>query len=163
VPTRTSNLLWSSSDQANTSRLMLILITWMCDTTGPLWPNQTKAYNYCFVACDSNTRYLYNRFLFANCKCANNMWMSADAMICVRRESICFTGQRRIPQNRLKHWSPIFITPHQSDGNSTTERMIGKLKGSIHEMAIEKKEFLAKIHSCVSVVLAVNSSCFTWS
>jgi len=30
---------------------------WWCDTADPLFPNQKVDYNYCFVACDNNTRW----------------------------------------------------------------------------------------------------------
>ena len=45
---------------------------WMCDIAGPLFPNQNKAYNYCFVACDSKTR-----------------WPAAFALRSVNAQTIC--------------------------------------------------------------------------
>jgi hypothetical protein len=39
---------------------------------------------------------------------------------------------------KLMGSSPIFITPHHSQGNAIAERTIGKLKESIHKMAVDK-------------------------
>ena len=39
---------------------------------------------------------------------------------------------------KLMGSSPIFITPHHSEGNAIAERTIGKLKESIHKMVVEK-------------------------
>jgi hypothetical protein len=118
---------------------------WMCDVTGPFWPNQTKAYNYCFVACDSKTRWpaaFALRTVNAQtiCECLLKLWSVFGVSQFVSMDNAAYnTAKLTQTLMKLMGSSPIFITPHHSEGNAIAERTIGKLKESIHKMAVEKR------------------------
>jgi hypothetical protein len=118
---------------------------WMCDVAGPFWPNQSKAYNYCFVACDSKTRWpaafaLRSVNAQTICECLLKLWSVFGVSQFVSMDNATY-NTAKLTQTMMKCMgsSPIFITPHHSEGNAIAERTIGKLKESIHKMAVEKQ------------------------
>ena len=117
---------------------------WMCDIAGPLFPNQNKLYNYCFVACDSKTRWpvafaLRSVNAQTICECLVKIWSVFGVSQFVSLDNAAYNSAK-LTQTLLKMMgsSPIFITPHHSEGNAIAERTIGKLKESIHKMAVEQ-------------------------
>jgi Integrase core domain len=96
---------------------------WFCDILGPLFPNQRVDYNYCFVCCDSNTRFPFCfplREVTAKnvCDCLLKLWMTFGVSQFVSLDNgSCNTDElTRMLMEKLG-CSPIFITPTHSQGN----------------------------------------------
>jgi hypothetical protein len=116
---------------------------WFCDVLGPLFPNVKVEYNYCFVACDSYTRWpaaFPLRAVTAKgiCECLLKLWSTFGVSQFVSLDNAsCNTAQlTRLLMEKLG-CSPIFITPTHSQANGLAERTIGSVKELIHKMAYD--------------------------
>ena len=103
---------------------------WMCDFAGPFWPNQNKSHNYCFVACDSKTRWpaaFALRTVNAQtiCDCLLKLWSVFGVSQFVSFDNATYnTSKLTQTLMKLMGSSPIFITPHHSQGNAIAEKLV---------------------------------------
>jgi hypothetical protein len=124
---------------------------WFVDIAGPLFPNQKVEYNYCFVACDNNTRWPVAFALRSvNSKsiveCLLKMWSTFGVSQFVSMDNAAYNTSKLTTLLMEKMGcSPIFITPGHSSGNSLAERTIGTVKELIHKMAFDHKKYWWKM------------------
>lgn len=116
---------------------------WFVDIAGPLFPNQKVEYNYCFVACDNNTRWPVAFALRSvNSKsiveCLLKIWSMFGVSQFVSMDNAAYNTSKLTTLLMDKMGcSPIFITPGHSAGNSLAERTIGTVKELIHKVAYD--------------------------
>ena len=118
---------------------------WFVDIAGPLFPNQKVEYNYCFVACDNNTRWPVAFALRpvtskSIVECLLKMWSIFGVSQFVSMDNAAYNTSKLTTLLMEKMGcSPIFITPGHSSGNSLAERTIGTIKELIHKTAFDHK------------------------
>jgi hypothetical protein len=116
---------------------------WSCDVLGPLFPNQKVEYNYCFVACDSHTRWpsAYRlRAVTAKsiCNCLLKLWTTFGVSQFVTLDNASsHTAQLTRFLLEKVGCTPIFITPTHSQANGLAERTVGSIKELIHKVAFD--------------------------
>ena len=119
---------------------------WFVDIAGPLFPNQKVEYNYCFVACDNNTRWPVAFALRSvNSKsiveCLLKVWSTFGVSQFISMDNAAYNTSKLTTLLMEKMGcSPIFITPGHSAGNSLAERTIGTVKELIHKVAYDNKK-----------------------
>jgi hypothetical protein len=118
---------------------------WYCDMLGPLFPNEKVEFNYCFVACDSKTRfpvaYPMRSVTARNvCDCLLKIWMlfGVSQFVTLDNASCNTAHVTKLLMEKLG-CSPIFITPTHSQANGLAERTVGSLKEFIHKVAYDHK------------------------
>jgi hypothetical protein len=130
---------------------------WFCDVLGPLFPNQKVEYNYCFVCCDSKTRFpaaFALRAVTAKiiCDCLLKLWMTFGVSQFVSLDNAsCNTAHLTKLLMEKLGCSPIFITPSHSQANGLAERTVGSLKELIHKVAYDHKRSWHKYLDFVSL------------
>jgi hypothetical protein len=116
---------------------------WFCDVLGPLFPNQKVDYNYCFVACDSHTRwpsaYPLRAVTAKNiCDCLLKLWTTFGVSQFVTLDNASsHTAQLTRLLLEKVGCAPIFITPTHSQANGLAERTVGSIKELIHKVAFD--------------------------
>ena len=92
---------------------------WFVDIAGPLFPNQKVEYNYCFVACDNNTRWPVAFALRSIniVECLLKMWSAFGVSQFVSMDYAAYNTSKLTTLLMEKMGcSPIFITPGHSCG-----------------------------------------------